>query len=207
MIIKDPLSRVRNKPASGLFKVIDMLELDKGYDPLGRSEAWDDVTREVIHVRMETEAGNAKPLVFLSEEEGSLLREIIAALLGSVGKVDIAGAIDKSLADEKTKVKYGNDPWPREYYRQGLFAVRQALAREAGGTELAVLADEALDDKRDPVLRGFFKRVLHDATAIFYSHPAAWAEIGFPGPSYPEGYRHLACDKKYSWEPDYDVKP
>ena len=28
------------------------------------------------------------------------------------------------------------------------------------------------------------------ACTAFYSHPAAWAEIGFPGPAYPRGYKN-----------------
>jgi len=34
------------------------------------------------------------------------------------------------------------------------------------------------------------------ACTAFYSHPYAWNEIGFPGPAYPRGYKHLGVDAR-----------
>ena len=38
------------------------------------------------------------------------------------------------------------------------------------------------------------------ACGAFYSHPWAWNEIGFGGPAYPRGYKHLALDGREPWE-------
>ena len=38
------------------------------------------------------------------------------------------------------------------------------------------------------------------ACSAFYSHPWAWNEIGFGGPAYPRGYKHLALDGREPWE-------
>jgi hypothetical protein len=38
------------------------------------------------------------------------------------------------------------------------------------------------------------------ACAAFYSHPWAWNEIGFGGPAYPRGYKHIGFDAREPWE-------
>jgi hypothetical protein len=38
------------------------------------------------------------------------------------------------------------------------------------------------------------------ADTAFYSHPWAWDEIGFGGPAYPRGYKHLGLDAREPWE-------
>ena len=32
------------------------------------------------------------------------------------------------------------------------------------------------------------------ACTAFYAQPVAWAEIGFPGPAYPRGYKNAGVD-------------
>jgi hypothetical protein len=38
------------------------------------------------------------------------------------------------------------------------------------------------------------------ACTAFYSHPSAWAEIGFPGPAYPRGYKNAGVGKLEPFE-------
>ena len=38
------------------------------------------------------------------------------------------------------------------------------------------------------------------ACTAFYAHPWAWNEIGFGGPAYPRGYKHLALGGREPWE-------
>jgi hypothetical protein len=38
------------------------------------------------------------------------------------------------------------------------------------------------------------------ACTAFYAHPAAWAEIGFPGPAYPRGYKNTGVDRLEPFE-------
>jgi hypothetical protein len=47
----------------------------------------------------------------------------------------------------------------------------------------------------------FFIGVLAKTIAgIYYSHPAAWSEIGFGGPASPRGYVRLGFDQRDPWE-------
>ncbi len=38
------------------------------------------------------------------------------------------------------------------------------------------------------------------ACTAFYAHPQAWAEIGFPGPAYPRGYKNAGVDTREPFE-------
>jgi hypothetical protein len=46
----------------------------------------------------------------------------------------------------------------------------------------------------------FTDRVLHDICGAYYSHPAAWSEIGFGGPASPRGYVRLVAGRRDPWE-------
>jgi len=45
----------------------------------------------------------------------------------------------------------------------------------------------------------------YGCTAL-YAHPAAWDEIGFPGPAYPRGYKNIGVDAREPFEVR-DAKP
>jgi hypothetical protein len=48
---------------------------------------------------------------------------------------------------------------------------------------------------------GFFlHHLLKQVVGIYYSHPAAWSEIGFGGPASPRGYARLGLDERDPWE-------
>ena len=38
------------------------------------------------------------------------------------------------------------------------------------------------------------------ACTALYAHPAAWDEIGFPGPAYPRGYKSIGVDAREPFE-------
>jgi hypothetical protein len=38
------------------------------------------------------------------------------------------------------------------------------------------------------------------ACTAFYAHPFGWAEIGFPGPAYPRGYKNAGAGKLEPFE-------
>ena len=53
---------------------------------------------------------------------------------------------------------------------------------------------------------GFFLHVLLKQTVgIYYSHPAAWSEIGFGGPASPRGYVRLGFNERDPWEAELSV--
>ena len=44
------------------------------------------------------------------------------------------------------------------------------------------------------------------ACTALYAHPAAWDEVGFPGPAYPRGYKNIGVDAREPFEVR-DAKP
>jgi len=49
--------------------------------------------------------------------------------------------------------------------------------------------------------RTFFKqRMGHDIVLAYYSHPAAWSQIGFGRPASPRGYVRMGYDERDPWE-------
>lgn len=51
-----------------------------------------------------------------------------------------------------------------------------------------------------PAQRFFTDILLKTVAGIYYSHPAAWSEIGFGGPASPRGYVRLGADQRDAWE-------
>src|SRR5581483_11429335 len=48
---------------------------------------------------------------------------------------------------------------------------------------------------------GFFvHHLLKQVVGVYYSHPAAWSEIGFGGPASPRGYVRLGFNRRDPWE-------
>jgi Gluconate 2-dehydrogenase subunit 3 len=74
-------------------------------------------------------------------------------------------------------------------YRRGLAAAAESSAAKFGRgvAELdAAQTHELLDALREQQ-PGFFKQLRMDVCALYLSDPAAWARIGFPGPSSSQG--------------------
>lgn len=190
--------------------------LDKKYDSLDRIEKWDKETQEVIRARLEKEIGKVSTYEFLSDKDMETL-EIITNILIPQDKNDafvkISEAIDRDITSGKKGVRYGKNPWPREFYPQGLSEVRK-FSRDYFGKnienlndrELLRIAEMLIDEESCDFLHRFMRKILSDSIKIYYSHPKAWNEIGFPGPAYPEGYAYLGCEEKDTWEPEYEKK-
>jgi hypothetical protein len=51
----------------------------------------------------------------------------------------------------------------------------------------------------DPV-HFFVQVLLKSAVAVYYSHPAAWNEIGYGGPASPRGYVRMGLNERDPWE-------
>ncbi len=108
-------------------------------------------------------------------------------------------------------MKYGDEPWKGELYREGIAEFAYFANRLCGKNvditkdtvKFDLLIGEVMKSEEPFTLYRFLKRVLLDSAAVYYSHPGAWDKIGFPGPAYPEGYGFLSCDKAEGWEPKY----
>lgn len=187
--------------------------LDENYNVLDRLGHWDKETQQLIQQRLQKDSGLSQRFSFLTAQEGALLKQMIDVLLYQPGvgqKLPIAQAIDRQLSDRRAGNKYPDIPWRGEFYKKGLaelLKLKPAETDQTNGNDwLAAVIKQSLTEEKVDFLARFVRKVLFDAIEIFYSQPAAWNKIGFPGPAYPEGYAYLDCAEADEWEPKYEKK-
>jgi hypothetical protein len=177
---------------------------------------WDEKTRRLILDRLQ----NIPPRSFFSEAEFALLEAISARVVPQDDRppelrIPIAPFIDQRLAQScGNGYRYEDMPWDDETYRQGLEGVNQTSGAMFDGKEFVDLEGAQQDQVIAAVEQGqppgsvwrklnarrFFKILMHDVVEMYYSHPAAWNEIGFQGPASPRGHVRLAVAKRDPWE-------
>jgi len=178
------------------------------------SPSWNDQTRETVRKRLD----EVPQRHFLSAEQWALLEAIVDRLIPQPEReepVPIVPWIDDRLhKDRRHGYRYADLPPMREAWTTALDAVA-AECRERFATRFEQLgADEQdayLTDLQNgrvdgrfwndlSVERFFSELLLKDVVEIYYSHPAAWSEIGFGGPAAPRGYVRLGFDERDPWE-------
>ncbi|MCX7523116.1 gluconate 2-dehydrogenase subunit 3 family protein [Microbacterium sp. STN6] len=172
-----------------------------GFDVLGQAGAWDDVTRELIVNRL-----NPDPhLRFFTATEFLTAAALLDQLTGQIDDpiVPVAQMIDIRMADDST------DGWhfegmPRDH--DVWKATVHGLDDDAHAAHGKAFAD-CDSDQQQAILTAIHKADpegewhgmnanrtwnlwMRYACTAFYSHPAAWNEIGFSGPAYPRGYKN-----------------
>jgi hypothetical protein len=188
----------------------------RGYDVLHKwnSESFDDTTRGVLRARLES----IPPRRFFTEAEWQLLEALAARILPQPDRaepVPITPWIDAQLhAGVQEGFRYANMPPQSEAWRRSLAAIdaearfrhdrafvelepaqADALLEAIGGGQANRDLWPGLDPQR------FFIGVLAKTIAgMYYSHPAAWSEVGFGGPASPRGYVRLGFDQRDPWE-------
>lgn len=188
----------------------------RAYDVLDKwdSPSWNDQTREAVRQRID----DVPPQRFLTQEEWSLLEAIVARLIPQPEREDlipIVPWIDDMLHKNDTPgYRFADMPPMREAWQIGLGAIA-AEARNRHGKSFADLSPEDQDHLLEDVQHnrvdkqiwgelpagGFFlHHLLKQTVGIYYSHPAAWSEIGFGGPASPRGYARLGFDERDPWE-------
>jgi hypothetical protein len=186
------------------------------YDVLDKwdSPSWNEQTRAAVKRRLE----QVPKRRFLSQEQWSLLEAIADRLVPQPEReepVPIVPWIDEMLHENRTPgYRYADMPPMRDAWQQGLDAIA-AEARnrhgkrfeELSGTEQDELLREIENNRvesrywGDLPAGGFFKHhLLKEVVGIYYSHPAAWSEIGYGGPASPRGYARLGLDERDPWE-------
>lgn len=187
----------------------------EGYDVLDKrdSTSWDDITRRVVFGRM-----NPPTRRFLDERRWDVLLALCDTVVPQPERdppIPVAAWIDAALMQNRTTgTRYANLPPMREAWLHGLEAL-DAEAALCQGRRFGLLAldeREALlkavdrDDVKAPEWDGvpprrLFREVLANVIVrVYYSHPAAWSEIGFGGPASPRGYVRLGPNRRDSWE-------
>ena len=178
------------------------------------SPSWNGQTREAVRERIE----DVPPRRFLNPEEWSLLEAIAGRLVPQPDRdepVPIVPWIDDMLHHNRGPgYRYADMPPMRDAWRQGLAAIAaeaqdhhgkafEEISPKEQDTLLRDVENNRIDGRywRDLPAGGFFKHhLLKEIVAVYYSHPAAWSEIGFGGPASPRGYARLGPDERDPWE-------
>jgi Gluconate 2-dehydrogenase subunit 3 len=181
-----------------------------GFSTLAQVRHWDAATVAAVASR----CGRAPDVRFFTPEEEAIANALCDQLLhlGSDRTVAVVNMIDARLAEDET------DGWHYEDMPEDAAAWRQSLAAldaDAAGAHGRGFAELAPADqaKLIQVVQDCGAREWHGLNAAhvwslwtryactaFYSHPAAWDEIGFPGPAYPRGYKNPGVDAREPFE-------
>jgi len=176
---------------------------------------WDVKTRKLVLERLR----NVPDYRFFSLDEARILEALCARALPQQDRpeeerVPVAPWIDDRLhKGEGAGYRYEDTPDDREAYRQGLAGFEQSarLLFQKAFTDLdTARQDEVMRRVADGTAPGdtwetlpqrrFFQMLVGDVISSYYAHPAAWAEIGFNGPSSPRGHIRLGLGKRDPWE-------
>ena len=174
-----------------------------GYDVTAREGDWDATTSAVVLRRLEP----PEPTRFFGKSEEAIVRQLLDRLLAQDNdpRVPVFEVIDQRLADRQGDgYRYEDMPEDPEAWRRSVAAL-ESDAHAAVGICFADLDPQGQRDiiERVRLCEGEWhglpaKRVfslwMRYACGAFYAHPWAWNEIGFGGPAYPTGYKHLALD-------------
>lgn len=187
-----------------------------GYDVLEKwdSPSWNEQTREAVGRRLD----EVPDRHFLSADQWSLLEAVAARLMPQPERdepVPIVPWIDDRLRkDRGPGYRYAAMPPMREAWTCGLEAIAAECAdrfgksfQELSGEEQDAYLTDVQNGRVDARFWGdlsvqcfFSELLLKDVLEIYYSHPAAWSEIGFGGPASPRGYARLGFDERDPWE-------
>lgn len=171
-----------------------------GFDVVSQRGHWDSRTRDVVLRRR----GPFPPPRFFSGEEEPTCRALFALLLAlDNDDVPVFELIDGRLADRVTDGwRYDDMPPDEEAWRRSIAELRRrSFVRMAGTTQRDLLESIRTSDRFAGMpARRLWDLWMRSVCTAYYSHPAAWSEIGFGGPAYPRGYKNLGLDRREPWE-------
>jgi hypothetical protein len=169
------------------------------------SPDWDDHTREVVRKRLE----EIPPIRFFTDEESQILNAVAQRIIPQpdrcdAEKIPVVAWIDEKLYEDKRDgYRYEEMPPQREAWRLGLAGINQTAELLFDGKSFLNLDHLSQDVVLQHVAGGrvsgeawkklpasrFFRDVLCSSIVkIYYSHPLAWNEIGYNGPSSLRGH-------------------
>jgi Gluconate 2-dehydrogenase subunit 3 len=180
------------------------------FDPVGQSAHWDLVTAGVVLARL----GSPADFRFFTPAEQAIATALCDLLLDQSGdaRVPVAQSVDSRLAEQETDGwRFDDMPEDGQAWRACLSFLDDDARQKCG----RAFADCAESDQRELVqaVQDTGSGDWHGLTAAhvwslwtryactaFYAHPAAWAEMGFPGPAYPRGYKNPGVDGREPFE-------
>jgi len=180
------------------------------FDVLKQASSWDVATAGVVLGRLTP----PPPVRFFDLNEEAIGRVLFDQLLDQQEdpRVPVFELVDSRLAEFETDGwRYADLPEDGEAFRRS-FAALEADARASYDVAFAELdwSDQAkilqaVQQKRSEEWHGLnaghiWSLWTRYACTAFYSHPWSWNEIGFGGPAYPRGYKHIGVDAREPWE-------
>jgi hypothetical protein len=182
-----------------------------GFDALSQVRHWDPVTADAVLARVAPPAA----VKFFTGPEEACARALLNLLTGQQDgdlAVPVLEMVDARLAAGETDGwRYADMPEDGQAWRDTL-AHLDADADTRGGTPFADAARadqqaivQAVQDLKAQDWHGLpaghvWSLWTRYACTAMYAHPAAWAEIGFPGPAYPRGYKNTGVGKLEPFE-------
>ncbi len=187
-----------------------------GFDVVAQSRHWDPVTKGVVLARL----GMPPDIRFFTPAEEAIGTALVDQLLDQheEPKVPVLPLIDARLAEQQTDGwHYADMPMDDQAWRDSLAYLDidarsrfgrgfDTCTRETQAELVQAIQDLADDDWHGMSASRVWSLWTRYACTAFYSHPAAWNEIGYPGPAYPRGYKNLGVDSLEGGEVR-DVRP
>jgi hypothetical protein len=161
---------------------------------------WDRRTRDVVLKRL----GPHGPARFFTADEEPVCRALLESLMAlETGDVPVFELVDARLAGGVTDGwRYDDMPPDAEAWRASIAELRRR--RFAGSDkrerERMLESIRTADRFAGMPAKRLWDLWMRSACTAYYSHPAAWNEIGFGGPAYPRGYKNLGLDRREPWE-------
>jgi hypothetical protein len=187
-----------------------------GLDVMAQSGHWDPVTAGVVQSRI----GMPPDIRFFTPEQEAIATALCDQLLGQADEplVPLVAMIDARLAEQQTDGwHYADLPEDGQAWRDTLGYLDEDARGKFGrgfaecpaAEQLAliqVVQDLGSGDWHGLSASRVWSLWTRYTCTAFYSHPAAWDEIGFPGPAYPRGYKNAGVGKREPFEVA-DVSP
>lgn len=181
-----------------------------GFAVLTQAPHWDPVTTGVVLSRI----GMAPDIRFFTPAEQAVATALCDHLLGQHDepRVPVVNQIDARLAEAQTDGWHYQDmPEDGQAWRESLAGLdADATERFSAGFAACSAGQQAemiqsVQDAGPGDWRGLNAKHVWSlwtryACTAFYAHPAAWNEIGFPGPAYPRGYKNPGVDAREPFE-------
>jgi len=183
-----------------------------GFDVLNQAPHWDQVTKDLIEARVRT---SPPAVTFFSATERGCAHALLNDLTGQDrddAPVPVTQMVEARLAAGETDGwRYADMPEDGQAWRDTL-GYLDADARDRCGTSFADAAEadrhrliQAVQDLSGEDWHGLPAKHVWSlwtryACTALYAHPDAWAEMGFPGPAYPRGYKNIGVDKLEPFE-------
>lgn len=171
-----------------------------GFDVLEQGKHWDERTRQVVMRRL----GPHRGARFFTTEEEPVCRALLESLLAlEPGGVPVFELIDARLAEGITDGwRYDDMPPDGPAWRRSIAELKRLRfdRLEPDERRRRLESIRAEDRFAGMPAKRLWDLWMRSACTAYYSHPAAWNEIGFGGPAYPRGYKNLGLDRREPWE-------